>query len=54
MMTLTLIRRNIWATWTDTDAEAKEEEAANQKTERTVNYKKVAVSDVGKVRNLGD
>ncbi|KAF8363962.1 tsn-1 [Pristionchus pacificus] len=44
-------KRNIWATWTDTDAEAKEEEAANQKTERTVNYKKVAVSDVGKNGN---
>ncbi|GMT14304.1 hypothetical protein PFISCL1PPCAC_5601 [Pristionchus fissidentatus] len=42
-------KRNIWSTWTDTDAEAKEEEAANQKSERTVNYKKVAVSDVGKV-----
>lgn len=41
-------KRNIWSTWTDTEAEAKEEEAANQKSERTVNYKKVAVSDVGK------
>ncbi|GMS83623.1 hypothetical protein PENTCL1PPCAC_5798 [Pristionchus entomophagus] len=44
-------KRNIWSTWTDTDAEAKEEEAANQKSERTVNYKKVAVSDVGKNGN---
>lgn len=41
-------KRNMWSTWTDTDAVAQEEEAANQKAERTVAFKRVAVSDVGR------